>query len=88
LVVETGGPGENHRPVASHWQTLSHNVVLRKPHHERDSNSQLKQLNIKKTTTFEMDVLVWDRHKKMWWDKSVNWIRTLAPVCFPEYYSF
>ena len=20
---ETGGPGENHRPVASHWQTLS-----------------------------------------------------------------
>jgi hypothetical protein len=21
------GPGENHRPVASHWQTLSHNVV-------------------------------------------------------------
>jgi hypothetical protein len=27
LVEETGGPGENHRPVASHSQTLSHNVV-------------------------------------------------------------
>ena len=27
LAVETGGPGENNRPVASHWQTLSHNVV-------------------------------------------------------------
>jgi hypothetical protein len=27
LVVETRGPGENHRPVASHWQTLSHYVV-------------------------------------------------------------
>ena len=27
LVEETGGPGENHQPVASHWQTLSHNVV-------------------------------------------------------------
>jgi hypothetical protein len=27
LVEETGGPGENHRPVASHWQTLSHNVI-------------------------------------------------------------
>jgi hypothetical protein len=26
---ETGVPGENHRPVASHWQTLSHNVVSR-----------------------------------------------------------
>ena len=25
LVEETGGPGENHRPVASRWQT--HNVV-------------------------------------------------------------
>jgi hypothetical protein len=27
LVEENGVPGENHRPVASHWQTLSHNVV-------------------------------------------------------------
>jgi len=24
---ETGGPGENHRPAPSRWQTLSHNVV-------------------------------------------------------------
>jgi hypothetical protein len=28
LMEETG---ENHRPVASHWQTLSHNVVLNAP---------------------------------------------------------
>jgi hypothetical protein len=27
LVEETGGPGKKPRPVASHWQTLSHNVV-------------------------------------------------------------
>jgi hypothetical protein len=27
LVEETGVPGENHRPAASHWQTLSYNVV-------------------------------------------------------------
>ena len=27
LVEETGRPGKNHRPVASHWQTLSYNVV-------------------------------------------------------------
>jgi hypothetical protein len=27
LVEETGVPGENHWPVASHWQSLSHNVV-------------------------------------------------------------
>ena len=24
---EIGVPGGNHRPAASHWQTLSHNVV-------------------------------------------------------------
>ena len=27
LVEETVAPGENHRPVTSQWQTLSHNVV-------------------------------------------------------------
>ena len=32
---------ENHRPVVSHWQNLSHNVVSSKPHHERGSNSQV-----------------------------------------------
>jgi hypothetical protein len=38
LVEETGVPGENHRPVASHWQTLSHNVVSITPSHELGSN--------------------------------------------------
>jgi hypothetical protein len=27
-VEETGVPGENHRPVASHRQTLSRNVIF------------------------------------------------------------
>jgi len=27
LVEESGVPGENHRPDASHWKTLSHYVV-------------------------------------------------------------
>ena len=27
LLEETGEREENHRPVASHWQTLSHTVV-------------------------------------------------------------
>jgi hypothetical protein len=26
-VEEIGGPGENYRSIASHWHTLSHNVV-------------------------------------------------------------
>jgi len=36
LVEETGVPGENHRPIASHWETLSHNVASGTPHHERN----------------------------------------------------
>jgi hypothetical protein len=36
LVEETGVPGENHQPVVSHWQTLSHNVISSTPRHERD----------------------------------------------------
>ena len=37
---ETGVPGENHRPAASHWQTLLHKVVTSTSRHEWDSNSQ------------------------------------------------
>jgi hypothetical protein len=36
-VEETGVPGENHKLVASHWQT----VVSSTPCHEWDSYSQL-----------------------------------------------
>jgi len=39
LVEEIRVPGENHQPIASLWQTLSHNVVLRTPRYERGSNS-------------------------------------------------
>jgi len=39
LMEETGEPRENHRPVASHWQTLSHNVI-HAPRPDWDSNSQ------------------------------------------------
>ena len=36
LVEETG---ENHKPVTSHWQTLSHNVVSSTPRHDQHSKS-------------------------------------------------
>jgi hypothetical protein len=42
LVEETEVPRENHGPVPSHWQTLSHNVVLSTTRHKRGSNSQLQ----------------------------------------------
>jgi hypothetical protein len=38
FVEETG---VNHRPVASHWQSLSYNVVSSTPCHEWGSNSQI-----------------------------------------------
>ena len=41
LVKETGVPGENHWPLASHWKTLSHNVVSSTLHLSVSSNSQL-----------------------------------------------
>ena len=34
MLEETGWNGENKRSVASHWQTLSHNVVSSTPRHE------------------------------------------------------
>jgi hypothetical protein len=42
LVEEIVVPRENYRPATSRWQTLSHNAASNTPHHERDSNSQLK----------------------------------------------
>jgi len=41
LVDETRVPRENHRPVASHLQTLSRNVESNTPPHKRGSKSQL-----------------------------------------------
>jgi hypothetical protein len=52
LVEETGVPGESYRPVASHGQTLSHNVVSSTPHHERDSNSPVhRYMNVNYAAT-------------------------------------
>ena len=31
MMEETGGPGENHRPVASHKETLSRNAISSTP---------------------------------------------------------
>jgi len=42
LVEETGVPSENHLPIASHGQTLSHNVVSRTP---RQSGIRIQNAN-------------------------------------------
>jgi hypothetical protein len=33
MVEQTGVPEENHRPVASQWQILSHTIVSSTPRH-------------------------------------------------------
>jgi hypothetical protein len=38
-VLLVDGPGENHRPVASHWPTWSHNVVLLAQSRSRTHNN-------------------------------------------------
>jgi hypothetical protein len=38
LVEESIVPRENHWPVVSHWQTLSHNVVSSTPRYEKKTN--------------------------------------------------
>jgi hypothetical protein len=41
LMEESRVPGKNHQPVASHGETLSHNVVSSTLHHEQDVNALL-----------------------------------------------
>ena len=74
LLVEEAG--ENHWPVASHWQTLSHNLVPSTPHHELGSNSwsQLwwwKALNVQvvvnPTTMRSQQIPIVPYHQMFWW---------------------
>ena len=51
FVEETEVPGENHRFVASHQQTLSHNVVSSTTSHERDLSCKSNYHTIMTTTT-------------------------------------
>ena len=51
---ETGVPGENHPPVASYLQTLSHKVVSSSPRHEhRPLGVKFYVLPSKKGTGFK-----------------------------------
>ena len=47
LVEETRIPGENNIPAASHWQSLSHNIVSNTPRHEWDFTSwEMDNVNV------------------------------------------
>jgi hypothetical protein len=60
-VEETGVPGENHWPVASHWQTLSHNVA-----HIEDTQTCFVTLNevLKCVISLEQDHMQYRKNKQ------------------------
>jgi len=47
---------ENHRPVASLWQNISHSVVSSTPRHGRESNSVVKGTNY--VSVFSLQILI------------------------------
>jgi hypothetical protein len=55
LVEETAVPGENHRPVASHWQTLSHKVVSSTQRQTWGSKSGINHVSAKNTHYWAVD---------------------------------
>jgi hypothetical protein len=72
LLEKTGVPGENyHLSVARRWQTLTHNVVLSTPRHERGSNSQRNPSTIRSRSR---------RHRKEHWKKK-EW-KNILPASF------
>jgi len=59
LVEETRVHGENHWPVASHWQTLSHNIVSSTPRHERWTFFLSEMLKKSTCIVFNVVFCVW-----------------------------
>ena len=54
LVEETAVPGENHRPTASHWQTLSHNIASSIPHLSRIRTHSIRCVAFKRVVVIYM----------------------------------
>jgi hypothetical protein len=44
------------RPVASHWQTISHNVVSSTLHHEQDSNSLFCYITVRSSENIQLSI--------------------------------
>ena len=65
LVEDTRVPGENHRPVACHWQTLSHNVVSSMPHHERGSNCGKSEFTYGENPSLIFN-FIWNKASSRW----------------------
>jgi hypothetical protein len=59
LVEESVVYRENHRPVASQWQTLSHNVALSTPRHEWDTGTLTKSLRLLATGECSKFYFLW-----------------------------
>jgi hypothetical protein len=90
LVEETGVSGENHRPVGSHWQTLSHNVLSNTPRHDRDLNWQLQWWYALIAQVVVNPITIRSLPRKTHWNVSSNLCLILIifiPVSFCTYLS-
>jgi hypothetical protein len=73
LVEETRGPGENHRPVASHWQALSHNVahlalieIRTQRLQNTESRKGLQQNQVENTNSYKNNSQKLDMRMRLW----------------------
>jgi hypothetical protein len=75
LEAETG---ENHRPVASHWHTLSHNVVSSTRRHELFIVMQLhfKLEFIVTPSKAEMIKIIYLEQLNVWWGCRTQFFKT------------
>ena len=74
---ETGVPRENDKHVASHWQTLSHNVVTSTLRHYRNTAMHDRSFSCLGTSTLKNIKLVFS-------EKDYNTIGSIAEKAFPK----
>ena len=76
LVEETGVHGENYWSVASHWQTLSHNVVSSTPRHEQ--GFELTTLVVIRGTDCTGSCRLQNMHQNASGFNQISWIPSIA----------
>jgi hypothetical protein len=82
-VEEAGVPGDNHRPAASHWQTLSHNVISITHHQERTRThkQRLQNNHLGKTNSSRIKALTrYPQNGGFFHEGPISFVRYLAPI--------
>ena len=82
LVNETGVPRENHRPVVSHWQTLSHAKKQKGQKYKQRSTKQTHKIKYRVTRTplktegelrYNVSTIIIKKTRKMLYNENLSW---------------